>query len=257
MPYLMGGFPDAETATAVASAYAEAGADLVELGVPFSDPLADGPVIHDAATRALAAGAGLPGVLRTCEAIAGRLPVVPMCYANMILARGAGAFASELRTQAAAGTIVPDLPPEEAGEVQGELGGPRAGIRPARRADDAPRAPPPDLPRGAGASSTWSPTPARPASAKRSPSTSPASSARPSRMPACPSPWASASGRPSRPARSVPWPTASSSAAGSFAPSPRPMARAPPPRRRPPVPARGPRGAGPPGAEVGCRPCGC
>ena len=121
MPYLMGGFPDEETATAVASAYAEAGADLVELGVPFSDPLADGPVIHDAATRALAAGAGLEGVLRTCEAIAGRLPVVPMCYANMILARGAGAFASELADAGAAGTIVPDLPPEEAGEVQGEL----------------------------------------------------------------------------------------------------------------------------------------
>ena len=63
MPYMMGGFPDIETSLAIGEAYAEAGADLVELGVPFSDPLADGPVIQAAATRALAAGATLPGVL--------------------------------------------------------------------------------------------------------------------------------------------------------------------------------------------------
>ena len=57
MPYLMGGFTDQETATAVAGAYADADADLIELGVPFSDPLADGPTIHAADTAALAAGA--------------------------------------------------------------------------------------------------------------------------------------------------------------------------------------------------------
>ena len=57
MPYLMAGFPDIETSVAVATAYAESGADLVELGVPFSDPLADGPVIHAAATKALAGAA--------------------------------------------------------------------------------------------------------------------------------------------------------------------------------------------------------
>ena len=117
MPYLMGGFPDAATATAVATAYADAGADLVELGVPFSDPLADGPVIHDAATRALAAGTGLDEVLRTCEAIASRVAVVPMCYANMVLARGPERYARELADAGAAGTIVPDLPLEEAGAV--------------------------------------------------------------------------------------------------------------------------------------------
>ena len=64
MPYLMGGFPDVETSVAVGIAYAEAGADLVELGVPFSDPLADGPVIHAAATAALAAGATVHAVAR-------------------------------------------------------------------------------------------------------------------------------------------------------------------------------------------------
>src|SRR4029077_2674001 len=93
MPYLMGGFPDQETATAVAGAYADAGADLIELGVPFSDPLADGPTIHAADTAALAAGATLESVLETCTAVADRLPVALMCYSNMILARGMEDFA--------------------------------------------------------------------------------------------------------------------------------------------------------------------
>ena len=121
MPYMMGGFPDHDTACAVADAYADAGADLVELGVPFSDPLADGPVIHEAATRALAAGATLEGVLDVCRRVADRIPVVPMCYANMILARGAGAFAALLADAGAAGAIVPDLPLEEGDEIRAAL----------------------------------------------------------------------------------------------------------------------------------------
>src|SRR4029453_8533625 len=90
MPYMMGGFPDMDTSIAVADAYAEAGADLVELGVPFSDPLADGPVIHDGGPRGPPAGVTLEGVLEICERLAARVPVVPMVYANMALARGAG-----------------------------------------------------------------------------------------------------------------------------------------------------------------------
>ena len=121
MPYMMGGFPDRETATAVADAYVEAGADLVELGVPFSDPLPDGPVIHAAATTALAGGATLEGVLETCAAIADRIPVVPMCYANMVLSEGPRAYAERLAAAGAAGTIVPDLPLEEAGGLRPEL----------------------------------------------------------------------------------------------------------------------------------------
>ena len=121
MPYLMGGFPDQDTATSIATAYADAGADLVELGVPFSDPLADGPVIHAAATRALAGGTGLDDVLRTCEAIAERVPVVPMCYANMVLARGPAEFARALAGAGACGTIVPDLPIDEDDEVAAAL----------------------------------------------------------------------------------------------------------------------------------------
>jgi tryptophan synthase alpha chain len=121
MPYMMGGFPDQATSLAVARAYAEAGADLVELGVPYSDPLADGPVIHAAGTRALDAGATLESVLAICERLAARLPVVPMAYANMAMARGAERFARELADAGASGAIVPDLPPEEGGEIAASL----------------------------------------------------------------------------------------------------------------------------------------
>jgi tryptophan synthase alpha chain len=119
MPYLMGGFPDLETSRAIGLAYADAGADLVELGVPFSDPLADGPVIHAAGTAALRAGATLPGVLEVGRTLAGRLPVVVMCYANVILARGRERFADALLESSVSGLIVPDLPLEEAQEMFG------------------------------------------------------------------------------------------------------------------------------------------
>ncbi len=117
MPYLMGGFPDVDMSRAVGEAYAEGGADLVELGVPFSDPLADGPVIHAAGTAALRAGATLDGVLGVAEALAPRIPVVLMCYANLVLARGPEPFAAALRDAGASGLIVPDLPLEEAPAV--------------------------------------------------------------------------------------------------------------------------------------------
>ncbi|MGE5858764.1 MAG: tryptophan synthase subunit alpha [Solirubrobacterales bacterium] len=121
MPYLMGGFPDQDTASAVAGAYADAGADLVELGVPFSDPLADGPTIHAADTAALRGGATLESVLETCAAVGDRVPVALMCYANMVLARGAGEFGSLAAAARASGVIVPDLPLEEQNEVGAEL----------------------------------------------------------------------------------------------------------------------------------------
>jgi tryptophan synthase alpha chain len=112
MPYLMGGFPDLERSRAIGHAYADGGADLVELGVPFSDPLADGPVIHAAGTAALKAGATIAGVLEVCADLAPRLPVVIMCYANLVLARDD--FAARIGAAGAAGLIVPDLPLEEA-----------------------------------------------------------------------------------------------------------------------------------------------
>ena len=88
MPYMMAGFPDRESSLAVAAAYADSGADLIELGIPFSDPLADGPTIHAAATAALAAGATLETALEVCESVAERVPVVLMVYSNMVLAHG-------------------------------------------------------------------------------------------------------------------------------------------------------------------------
>lgn len=119
MPYMMAGYPDRETGLAVAEAYVDAGADLIELGVPFSDPLADGPTIHAAATAALEAGATLATALEVCRAIGERVPVVFMAYANMVLAHGGSReFAEMARAAGAAGVIVPDLPLEEAGEVR-------------------------------------------------------------------------------------------------------------------------------------------
>ena len=122
MPYLMGGFPDQETATAIATAYADAGADLIELGVPFSDPLADGPTIHAADTAALAAGATLESVLGTCASVGAQVPVALMVYANMVLAAGPAAFAERAAAAGASGVIVPDLPLEEQEPIREALG---------------------------------------------------------------------------------------------------------------------------------------
>jgi tryptophan synthase alpha chain len=114
MPYLMGGYPDLEASAEAGEAAIDAGADLLELGIPFSDPLADGPVIHAAGTEALARGATPHGVLRVCERLSARAPVVLMVYANMVLANGAEAFALRAAAAGAAGLIVPDLPHDEA-----------------------------------------------------------------------------------------------------------------------------------------------
>jgi tryptophan synthase alpha chain len=117
MPYLMGGFPDLETSRRIGLAYADSGADLVELGVPFSDPLADGPVVHAAGTTALGRGATVETVLDVARAISERIPVVVMCYANPIFLRGADRFADALLEASASGVIVPDLPLEEGAEL--------------------------------------------------------------------------------------------------------------------------------------------
>jgi tryptophan synthase alpha chain len=118
MPYLMGGYPDLETSRRIGVEYARSGADLIELGVPFSDPLADGPVIHAAGTIALRAGVTLHEVLgEVARPIAEHVPVVLMCYTNPILARGLERFADALVASGASGLIVPDLPLEEAPAV--------------------------------------------------------------------------------------------------------------------------------------------
>jgi tryptophan synthase alpha chain len=114
MPYLMAGYPDLDRSREIARAYVDGGADLIELGIPFSDPLADGPVIHAAGVAALATGVRVDDALGVVREIADSVPVVVMCYANIILARGLERFADMLLAVGASGLIVPDLPLEEA-----------------------------------------------------------------------------------------------------------------------------------------------
>jgi tryptophan synthase alpha chain len=117
MPYVMGGFPTLEDSLRIGEACVRAGADVIELGMPYSDPLADGPVIHAAGTQALAAGANVAGVLEVARALSASVPVALMCYANMVFAPGAAAFVERLARAGACGLIVPDLPHGEAPEV--------------------------------------------------------------------------------------------------------------------------------------------
>jgi tryptophan synthase alpha chain len=116
MPYLMGGFPSIEESREIGIACADAGADLLELGVPFSDPLADGPVIHAAGTAALRGGATPGAVLEVCETLAERLPVALMVYANLLV--GHEAFVERAAAAGAAGLIVPDLPHDESAALR-------------------------------------------------------------------------------------------------------------------------------------------
>src|ERR1700722_12329240 len=126
MPSPRGGFPTLAESARIGEACVQAGADVVELGMPYSDPLADGPVIHEAGARALAAGANVAGVLEVARTLAPSVPVVLMCYANMVYAPGVEAFVQRLARTGACGLIVPDLPLEEADEV--DLAGAAAGL---------------------------------------------------------------------------------------------------------------------------------
>jgi tryptophan synthase alpha chain len=113
--YLPAGFPDKETAIKAALAMAEAGADVIEVGLPYSDPLMDGPVIADAVYRALKGGIRTRDVLDTVSAIADAgVAAVIMTYWNPVSAYGPDAFARDLASAGGAGLITPDLTPEEA-----------------------------------------------------------------------------------------------------------------------------------------------
>jgi tryptophan synthase alpha chain len=117
IPYLVAGYPDAGTSFEVALTAADAGADLLEVGLPYSDPLADGATLQRASGVALRSGATLEGSLRLIERIAAArpsLPIVPMGYANQVIGGGDGdAVASRLAAAGAAGLIVADLTPDE------------------------------------------------------------------------------------------------------------------------------------------------
>ena len=116
MPFLMAGDPDLETTRATLLALQQADADLIELGIPYSDPLADGPVIQAAAGRALAAGTTPGSVLAMLASLTGELtiPVVLFTYSNPLLNRGMETFCRDAAAAGAAGLVVPDLPLEEA-----------------------------------------------------------------------------------------------------------------------------------------------
>jgi tryptophan synthase alpha chain len=121
--YVTAGDPDLGRTEGILDALDRAGADVLEVGVPFSDPLADGPVIQRATERALAAGTTLAGVLDMVRRVRPRLraPVVLFSYANPILRLGAERFADEARAAGVDGVLVLDLPIEEAGEFRGML----------------------------------------------------------------------------------------------------------------------------------------
>ncbi|RJX34850.1 MAG: tryptophan synthase subunit alpha [Desulfarculus sp.] len=117
LPFVTGGYPDPELCLELMQTLDQAGADLIEVGVPFSDPLADGPVIQRSSQLALAAGATPGSVLELVARAAARVaaPLVLMTYVNPLLAMGTAEFAARAAGAGAAGVIVPDLPPEEAG----------------------------------------------------------------------------------------------------------------------------------------------
>jgi tryptophan synthase alpha chain len=119
IPYFTAGDPDPSAIAPVMHALARAGADVIELGVPFSDPMADGPTIQRSSERALAHGVTLDTVLEAVQAFRredARTPVVLMGYANPIEAMGAERFAEAAAASGVDGVLVVDYPPEEAQE---------------------------------------------------------------------------------------------------------------------------------------------
>jgi len=116
--YGVAGYPDLDGSLAAFRAMAEAGADVLEIGPPYSDPLIDGPVIQRAVTAALEAGTRMDDVLGLVNELTASVdaPVVLLVYYNLVAHRGPGRFAAELAAAGACGAVVPDLPPEEAAE---------------------------------------------------------------------------------------------------------------------------------------------
>jgi len=114
--YVPAGFPSVDGAIEAALAMAQAGVDIMEIGLPYSDPLIDGPVIQEAVHRALVGGTRVADVFRTVEALASAdVPTLVMTYWNPVEQHGVAAFARDLAAAGGSGLITPDLTPEEAG----------------------------------------------------------------------------------------------------------------------------------------------
>lgn len=119
IPYVMAGDPDLRTTESLVPEIERAGADIIELGVPFSDPIADGPTIQRASERALRSGTTLKKVMATVKRLRKKkvsIPVIIMTYYNIIFQYGINRFSKDAVSSGIDGVIVPDLPPEEASE---------------------------------------------------------------------------------------------------------------------------------------------
>jgi tryptophan synthase alpha chain len=119
IPYIMAGDPDLETSKALVLEMEQAGCDIIELGAPFSDPLADGPTIQKAAIRSLRNHTSIPDVLGLVAAVrkTSKIPLIVMTYYNLIFHYGEERFVNEASAAGLDGIILPDLPPEEAGTL--------------------------------------------------------------------------------------------------------------------------------------------
>jgi tryptophan synthase alpha chain len=128
VPFVTAGDPDLATTAELVIAMADAGADAIELGVPFSDPIADGPTIQRASERALAGGTTLRRILALVKQLRAQveIPLILMGYANPFYALGTEGFAQEAAASGVDGVICPDLPPEEGADLYGALE--RAGV---------------------------------------------------------------------------------------------------------------------------------
>ena len=116
IPFITAGDPDLDTTAKAIEVLAQNGADLIELGVPYSDPLADGPTIHAAATRALQKGVKLEAVLEVVKQVVPKIdvPIILFTYYNPIYYRGIESFLKQIKEAGVSGLVVPDLPLEEA-----------------------------------------------------------------------------------------------------------------------------------------------
>ncbi len=116
--YICAGDPTPESTPEIVELLARAGADVVEIGLPHSDPIADGPVIQAAAQRAIEAGMNTDVYFEMASRVKAKIPLVFMGYYNMIYQRGLDKFAEDCAASGITGLIVPDLPPEEAGPLR-------------------------------------------------------------------------------------------------------------------------------------------
>lgn len=120
-PFVTAGDPDADTSVSILEAVDRAGASLCELGVPYSDPIADGPVIQSSYTRALAAGIALEDVFRIARDASSRvaMPILAMASYSLVFRRGIGRFVADATSAGLSGFVVPDLPLEESDDLDG------------------------------------------------------------------------------------------------------------------------------------------